>query len=203
MPQSNRRRTNLVDPLQLRHVVLTAACGAVLAVAVGVWSYRTQLRTIERLVGGGSQREALQRGGAEMLWALAGVSVMAFLAVAVVSVMTTRRVAGPVHVLSWFLDLLAEGRYPPPRALRRQDELKGFHAHFLRTIDAMKAREAEHLRHIDDALAAMRGALPRVPELGSALRALDEDARGRRRALVEASPPADVASRPIAADADA
>jgi len=109
----------------------------------------------------------------------------------------TYRVAGPVYVMGHFLSLLVEGRYPTRRALRKNDELQGFHAQFLEAIDAMKERDARHLARLEETIAALRGALARAPDLGPALEALELEAKDRRDALAEGFTPAAEANHAV------
>jgi signal transduction histidine kinase len=184
-----RRRAYLVDPpFQLKLVFLVMAWGAVLAVAVGLMGYEVQQRALEA-VRETAQRAAIARSSRQMLAALGGMSAFSLLLLGLVSLLISHRVAGPLRVLSYFLELLAEGRYPPPRALRRHDELKAFHAHFLETVESMKTRDARLLRRIDEVLARARRDQLQDPALAEALRELELDAGERRRALAEASPP--------------
>jgi len=71
-------------------------------------------------------------------------------------------------VLDHYLTLLGEGRYPTMRALRRHDELKAFHARFAHVTDLLRERDARNQRAMEEAIAAMRGALPRAPRCARA-----------------------------------
>jgi signal transduction histidine kinase len=188
MNVSRRRRAHLVDPpFQVKLVFLIMAWGTVLAVAVGLMGYEVQQHALQA-VREPAQRAAIAHSGRQMLVALGGISAFSLILLGLVSLVISHRVAGPLRVLDYFLELLAEGRYPPPRALRRHDELKAFHAHFLETVEAMKARDARLLRRIDEVLARARQAHPQDMALSRALRELEIDAGERRRALLEASP---------------
>lgn len=186
-----QRRVYLINPpFQLKYILLLMACGGVLAVAFGLWNHQVQQHAVEAAVSDPAHRDAIVRGGRLMIWAMGGVCALAVLALGAVGFLMTHRIAGPLFVMSYFLELLAEGRFPPPRALRRHDELKAFHAQFLKSVEAMKEREARHLQRIQEALVAMRQVSPRAPELLEVIRALELDAGERRQALAEASPPA-------------
>jgi len=97
----------------------------------------------------------------------------------------THRVAGPVFVMGHYLRVLAEGRFPRMRTLRRSDELKTFFKTFLEAVDAMKLREARHTAVLEDAIRRMREAAPEAPELVPAIEALEKAARERRAALAQ------------------
>jgi len=105
------------------------------------------------------------------------------LALGLLGVVVTHRVAGPVYVMSHYMTVLATGRYPRMRTLRRGDELKRFFQVFIHAVDAVKAREARHAAVLEDAVDRMRSALARAPELAPAIEALAAAARERRLAL--------------------
>ncbi len=188
MTDARRRRAYLIDPrFQLKFALVVVAWGAALALALALWSREVQLQALDG-VRDEAQRAAIERGGRRMLWALAGISTLSLLPLGLIGLVVSHRIAGPVQVMGYFLELLAEGRFPPPRALRRHDELKVFYERFLKTVEAMKEREALHLRRIGEVVARAHEALSQHPALLQALRDLEVDAGERRRALAEASP---------------
>jgi hypothetical protein len=106
-------------------------------------------------------------------------------ALALLGVVITHRVAGPVFVMGHYLKVLSEGRFPRMRTLRRSDDLKTFFRTFIAAVDAMKVREARHAAMLEETVQRMRAALPRVPELGPAIDVLAAAARERRAALAQ------------------
>ncbi len=141
MTEKHHRRTYLVNaPFQLKYILLLMTWGGLVALVFGMWTYRAQQQAVEAVVRDPAQRAAIMAAGRQLLWALAGISALSVVALGLFGFIITHRIAGPLFVMSWFLELLAEGRFPPPRALRRHDELQGFHAQFLRAIEAMKER---------------------------------------------------------------
>jgi hypothetical protein len=190
MTESHHRRTYLVDrSFQLKYILLLMAWGVVLAALFGLWTFQAHQQAVETVARDAAQRALVDRADRQLLWALAAIGALSAAALGLLGFIMTHRVAGPLYVMGHFLTLLAEGRYPARRALRKHDELKRFHAHFLDAMEAMKEREARHVARLEDAAARMRGALGRAPDLAPALEALDEEIRRRRVALAEALVP--------------
>jgi hypothetical protein len=180
------RRIYLVDrSFQLKYILLLMGWGVVLAALFGLWTYQAHQQAMETVVRGAEQRALLAGGDRQLAWVLAGIGALSAAACGLLGFIMTHRVAGPIYVMGHFLTLLAEGRYPTRRALRRNDELQGFYSRFLDAIDAMKERDARHVARIEDAVAVLRGAMARAPELGPALVALEAELKDRREALSE------------------
>jgi hypothetical protein len=195
---SRHRRIYLVDrSFQLKYILLLMAWGVVLAALFGLWTYQAHQQALETVVRTPEQRALLDRADRQLVWVLAGIGVLSAAALGLLGYIITYRVAGPVYVMGHFLSLLVEGRYPTRRALRKNDELQGFHAQFLEAIDAMKERDARHLARLEETIAALRGALARAPDLGPALEALELEAKDRRDALAEGFTPAAEANHAV------
>jgi hypothetical protein len=109
-------------------------------------------------------------------------------ALGLLGVVITHRVAGPVFVMGHYLRVLAEGRFPRMRTLRRSDELKTFFRTFIDAVEALKARESRHAAVLEDAVDRMRAASARAPELAPAIAALSDAVRERRHALAADDP---------------
>jgi hypothetical protein len=74
------------------------------------------------------------------------------------------------------------------RTLRRSDELKAFSRVFIEAVESMKKREARHVAVLEDALARVRSAAARAPDLQPAVQALEAAAMERRLALAADDP---------------
>ncbi len=179
-----KRRVYLVDrAFQLKYTILMMAAGLAIALAFGVWIWQAHLQTTELVTVDPSLRPVLQAGDRQLLYVFVGIAILMSAALGLVGLLVTHRVAGPLFVMSHYLSVLARGRYPRMRTLRRSDELKSFFRLFLDAIAALKEREARHASMLEDAAQRMRAALSRSPELGSAIGALEAAAKERRLAL--------------------
>jgi hypothetical protein len=165
------------------------AWGVVLAALFGLWTYQAHQQAMETVVRTAEQRTLLDRADRQLVWALAGIGALSAAALGLLGFIMTYRVAGPVYVMGHFLALLAEGRYPTRRALRKNDELQGFYTHFLEAVDAMKERDALHVARLEETIAALRGALARAPDLRPVLDGLELEVKDRREALEEGFTP--------------
>ncbi len=199
MTDPQKRRRYLINPsFQLKYILLLMVWGSLVIVLFGLWHHRVEQQAVEAVVRDAAERAAIARGTRDMIWVIAGLFALSMVALAAIGFVMTHRIAGPVFVMSYFLELLSEGRFPPPRTLRRHDELKSFYAQFVEAIEAMKRREEQHLECIHQAVVGMRQALPHAPELARALQGLEVDSRKRRQALEEASPEPAAGTRQVA-----
>ncbi len=106
------------------------------------------------------------------------MAVVMAAALALVALLVTHRVAGPMRVLVDQMRLLADGRYPRWRPLRAHDELRELFAEFHAAVDALRRRDHEELAGLEDVLAA-------GPTSGSATL---ESLTTRKRARLDRSP---------------
>jgi hypothetical protein len=187
MNEPHQRRIYLVDRgFQLKYVAFLMGWGVVLAVLFGLWTYQAHHQALDAVVRDAAQRQLLQRSDRQLIWALSGIGALSAAALGLVAFIMSHRIAGPLHVMGHYLTLLGEGRYPTARALRRHDELKAFHARFVRATDLLKERDARSLRAMEEAIAAMRGALSSAPELAEAVESMEREAALRREAFADA-----------------
>jgi len=187
---AHHRRTYLVDRgFQLRYALLLAGAGAVLALFCGLWLHQAHVQATELLPLDADARALVERSDRELLGALLGITGLMALALGVLGVIITHRVAGPVLVLGRYLQAFGQGRFPRVRALRRGDELKRLFGVFGDGVEALRAREAAHADLLEQAVARLRVTLPRAPELAAVADQLAEAARQRREALADEPAP--------------
>jgi len=182
------RRQVLVDRgFQLKYALAMGGAGLLVAGIFGLWLHQAHAQALALLPD--TETRALLAGSDRTLMVVLGV-VAALLAgaLALLGVVITHRVAGPVFVMGHYLRVLSEGRFPRMRTLRRSDELKSFFQAFIDAVEAMKAREARHAALLEDAVARMEAVAARHPELAPAIAALDAEARDRRAALAADDP---------------
>lgn len=180
------RRRYLVDRgFQLKYAVLMALSGVVVAAVFGLWLHQAHAQATALLAPDAETRALVERSDRLLLVAFAAIAALLAAALGLLGVVITHRVAGPVFVMGHYLQVLAQGRFPRMRTLRRSDELKNFFRIFIDAVDAMKIREAKHAAVLEDAVQRMRAAGGRSPELAPAIEALAAAARERRAALAQ------------------
>jgi hypothetical protein len=161
------RRIYVVDRrFQLKYTGLLVLFGGGIMAAFGYAVWREVLinsdllegKRIEQGLLGGKQPGVLPLADFhdQLLSAdhrMLAIILLASLAVAVtlglLGILITHRIAGPVLVLSRYAEALAEGTYPPMRALRKNDELKEYFEVFRRAVDRLKERDAAELADLE------------------------------------------------------
>lgn len=187
---AHHRRTYLVDRgFQLRYALLLAGAGAVLALFCGLWLHQAHVQATELLPLDADARALVERSDRELLGALLGITGLMALALGVLGVIITHRVAGPVLVLGRYLQAFGRGRYPRVRALRRGDELRRLFSVFSDGVEALRARESAHADLLEQAVDRLRGAQARAPEVAAVADQLAQAARERREALSDQPEP--------------
>ena len=180
----HHRRVYLVDRgFQIKYSLLLVAAGLAVALLFGVWIWQAHLQGSDLVAVDPRIRPLIEAGDRHLLVVFAAVAVLMAGVMGLVGILVTHRVAGPIFVMGHYMSVLARGRFPRMRTLRRRDELKGVFQVFLDAVSLMKQREASHTAVLEDAVARMRAAAAKSPELAPAIEALDAAARERRRAL--------------------
>jgi hypothetical protein len=183
---TTHRRQYLVDRgFQLKYALVMAAAGVVVAGIFGLWIYQAHAQATALLAPDAETRALVERSDRLLLGAFVAIAALLAAALGLLGVIITHRVAGPVFVLGHYLRVLAEGRFPRMRTLRKSDELKSFFRIFIDAVDAMKVREARHTAVLEDAVRRMRAAAQATPDLAPAIDALSRAAQERRAALAQ------------------
>jgi hypothetical protein len=178
------RRAFLVDRgFQLKYALMMAGAGALVALIFGLWLHQAHAQALEVAGLDPALRAELARGDRQLLVAFAAIAALLALALGLLGVVMTHRVAGPVFVMGHYVSVLARGAFPRMRTLRKTDELRSFFQVFIDEVDRLKAREARHVELLEGTLVRMRGAMQRAPELEPAIGALEQEVRERRAAL--------------------
>jgi methyl-accepting chemotaxis protein len=182
------RRHYLVDRgFQLKYALVMGAAGLVVAAVFGLWLHQAHAQATALLAPDAETRALVERSDRLLLGAFAAIALLLAAALGLLGVVITHRVAGPVFVMGHYLRVLAEGRFPRMRTLRRSDELKEFFRTFIDAVEMMKLREARHTAVLEDAVRRMRetAASAPAPELTPAIEALSRAAQERRAALAQ------------------
>lgn len=183
------RRVYLVDrAFQVKYTLLLMAAGLAAALVLGLWVWQAHLHVAEIASLDPRLRPLVEAGDRQLLVVFLGMAVLMAAALGLLGILVTHRVAGPVHVMGHYMSVLAQGRFPAMRTLRRRDELKGFFRVFLEAVSRLKQREAAHAAMLQEAVEKMRHAAGKAPELEPAIAALEAAARERRQALAADDP---------------
>jgi hypothetical protein len=178
------RRVYLVDRgFQLKYALLMAGAGALVALIFGLWLHQAHAQAIEVAGLDPALREELAQGDRQLLVAFAGIAALLALALGLLGIVMTHRVAGPVSVMGHYVSVLARGAFPRMRTLRKTDELRSFFMVFIDAVDQLKARERGHVELLETSVSRMKAALPKAPELREAIEPLEREIRARRAAL--------------------
>ena len=183
---AGHRRRYLVDRgFQLKYALVMALSGVAVAVVFGLWLHQAHAQATVLLAPDAETRALVERSDRLLLAAFGAIAILLGAALGLLGIVITHRVAGPVFVMGHYLEVLAQGRFPRMRTLRRSDELKTFFRTFIDAVDRMKVREAKHAALLEEAVQRMRTAAARSPELAPAIDALASAARERRAALAQ------------------
>src|SRR5262245_23804168 len=144
------RRTYVIDRgFQLKYTLLLVGAGTFVSLLFGGMMYVTHVNAARELAVPDVVRFELARSESTLLVLMAAVSVLMAAALGLFGILITHRVAGPVYVMSHYITVLAKGRYPIMRALRKSDELRDFFQAFQDALEALRGREAEEARNLE------------------------------------------------------
>lgn len=186
---AHQRRVYLVDrAFQLKYTLVLVAAGMGVALAFGLWIWQAHLQVSELAAVDPAIRPLIEASDRNLLVIFLGIAALMAGALGLVGILVTHRVAGPIFVMGHYMSVLATGRYPRMRTLRRRDELKSFFQNFIEAVSTLKQREARHATVLEEAVERMRAAAGEAPELAPAIEALESAARERRQALAADDP---------------
>ena len=145
------RRTFVIDRgFQLKYTVMLMVAGAFISALFGAMMYLVHLDAVRELPS--AARAQLADYDGTLLMLTAAVTLTMAVALGLFGVLITHRVAGPVYVMSHYMAVLATGRYPRLRPLRKHDELKIFFDRFSEAVESMRARELEEATRLEEAV---------------------------------------------------
>jgi hypothetical protein len=178
------RRTFLVDRgFQLRYTLTIVAANFVISMIFGAMMYRAHQENSALLAVPPEFLPIVAEYDRSALYTMAGISAMMAGALGLLGVLFTHRVAGPLFVLGHYVSILAKGRYPVLRPLRKGDELREFFEGFQRAVEGLRDRDRKVAQRIDEAVARAEagdlGALKALRELAREKREIADDLVGR------------------------
>lgn len=159
-----RRRQYIVDrSFQLKYTLLTALVGGVIAVIFGKWMLEAHrentslLMMNELLQMDDALKQELLAADQHLLWIYIGITILMMVALGLLGVLVTHRVAGPAYIMGRYLRVIAEGAYPSLRPLRKRDELRGFFESLNLAVEALKKRDAAEADTLEKAIEMLEG----------------------------------------------
>ncbi|SRR5712692_5240830 len=190
--QKAARRTYIVDRgFQLKYTSLLVVTGALISLVFGGMSYLASIDAQRALavelsrpgVRGLSStaQQLISESNKTILLLTLGVAVLMALALGLLGILVTHRVAGPLHVMSRYVSLLSEGRYPVFRPLRKNDELQAFFERFQRAIDSLRLKEVDEAGKLAEAVVTL-GPLANNPAARQSIAALSAMSARKRSA---------------------
>jgi hypothetical protein len=175
------RRTYVIDRgFQLKYTLMLVISAAVISSVFGGLMYIAHVEAVQELAfESGLAPAAARTDEATILWLLGGMTVLMAGALALFGVLITHRVAGPVYVMSHYISVLAKGRYPMMRPLRKGDELRAFFDRFQSAVEALRQREAQEADAIREALVTLDlvATTPEQKKAAETLRAIHDRKR--------------------------
>lgn len=200
------RRTYLIDRgFQLKYTISLVAAGALISLLFGSLAFladvdvqRNLMDELIRAGGSGADPSVVARvmkeSASTLLVLIAGVALLMAIALGLVGVLITHRVAGPVYVISNYVLALSEGRYPTFRPLRKNDELRTFFDRFRSAVEAMRQRELDEVAMISQCVDRLHapGGAAQVKDIAAALASIVERKRaftGQPEAIAEQEEP--------------
>jgi len=205
------RRTYIVDrAFQLKYTLLLVGTGTLISLVFGAMAYLASIDAHRALavelsrpgVRGisATAEKVISESNTTLLFLTLGVAALMALALALLGILVTHRVAGPLYVMSRYISILAEGRYPVFRPLRRKDELRTFFERFQRAIDSMRARESDEANKLQEAIQNL-GPLASNPSARQSIAALTAMFARKRSATekAERSAPGPAPASPLPA----
>jgi HAMP domain-containing protein len=153
-----RIRNFLLDKrFQLKYTLAVVAVSAVISAGLGYFLYQAH-RESSRVASlddpdlDGALRSVLLDEDRKVLFALAGFLGGLVLCLGAVGIVATHKIAGPAYAMRRTMSLIADGKYPTVRALRKHDELQAVGNELKRMADNLREREESELKTLKAAL---------------------------------------------------
>ncbi len=159
-----RRKQFLINrAFQIKYTVIIAVIGIIIAVLWGTLFYKASKENSQQMLMLVQMdpnlssmtdiiKEKLAAEDSKIMLYLIAFVVAIFLSLVIWGILITHRIAGPIFIISRYVDSIADGKIPETRPLRKKDELKEFFDKFSRMIEALKERENVDIVVINDVL---------------------------------------------------
>jgi len=171
-----RRKQFLINKaFQIKYTVIIAVIGIVIAVLWGTLFYKASKENSQQMLmlvqvdpNLSSMTDIIKDKLASednkiMLYLVAFV-IAIFLSLVIWGILITHRIAGPIFIISRYVDSITDGKIPETRPLRKKDELKEFFEKFNKMLESLKERENVDLVVINDTLKTLEGMKESIPQ---------------------------------------
>jgi len=171
-----RRKQFLINKaFQIKYTVIIAVIGIVIAVLWGTLFYKASKENSQQMLmlvqvdpNLSSMTDIIKDKLASednkiMLYLVAFV-IAIFLSLVIWGILITHRIAGPIFIISRYVDSITDGKIPETRPLRKKDELKEFFEKFNKMLESLKERENVDLVVINDTLKTLEGIKESIPQ---------------------------------------
>jgi len=171
-----RRKQFLINKaFQIKYTVIIAVIGIVIAVLWGTLFYKASKENSQQMLmlvqvdpNLSSMTDIIKEKLASednkiMLYLVAFV-IAIFLSLVIWGILITHRIAGPIFIISRYVDSITDGKIPETRPLRKKDELKEFFEKFNKMLESLKERENVDLVVINDTLKTLEGIKESIPQ---------------------------------------
>jgi hypothetical protein len=151
-----QRHTYLIDRrFQLKYSAMLGAAGGITSLLFGAMVYFAQLEAFRYVAPGSPLAAQLGEVSLTLAWLTGGTALFLTVTLAIFGIYLTHRVAGPVFVMNHYLSVIATGKFPKMRPLRKTDELKNFFLGLQTTIEYLRTREATEAVVLEEAVNAL------------------------------------------------
>jgi signal transduction histidine kinase len=162
MSDKNKRRLiPIVDrAFQFKYTGIILGVAAVTSTVLGMFLFGAYREMNEILQVAGVSGLVVDKVGADdarRVFQITVASLVAEVAIlGVLGLVITHRVCGPIFVVTRYLETMIEGRYPPLRPLRANDEFASLFQTFGTLIERSRDRDADEAKQLAAVLAAAR-----------------------------------------------
>ncbi len=148
-----RRKQFLINrAFQIKYTVIIAIIGIIIAVLWGTLFYKASKENSQQMLMlvqmdpnlssmSDIIKDKLDKEDNRIMFYLIAFVVAIFLSLVIWGILITHRIAGPIFIISRYIDSITDGKIPETRPLRKKDELKEFFEKFNRMLEAIKERE--------------------------------------------------------------
>jgi hypothetical protein len=172
MGRKRRRTIPIIDArFQWKYTLIITAIGVGVTSIMGGFLYNAHVDNTRLLDLDGNTllQEKVMRGDQIFLLYLVVLVLVMAVALAFWGLIVTHRISGPLFILERYLGILADGRYPDLRPLRKRDELQEFFTAFEEAVATLRTRDEGVVKELDAAVAQAKKALA-----GDSKRGLEE-----------------------------